>query len=133
MPLAGVPRRSTAFNAKDGQLAWEFATRQRVDSAPVIAGDRVYAAAGDGRLYALDLATGKEIWQLETGGGFTGSPAVSAQRLVIASDDGVVYCFGRSQSNANDNAVRSWVMAGTAQGAVGSDCAIRRQPHGPFE
>ena len=93
---AGEPRRSTASTPRTGSWLWEFATRQRVDSSPVIVGERVFVAAGDGRLYALDLATGKEIWQLETGGGFTGSPAVAAERLVIASDDGVVYCFGRS-------------------------------------
>ena len=68
--------------------------RQRVDASPVIVKDRVFVAAGDGRLYGLDLGTGKELWQFEAGGGFTGSPAVAARRLVIASEDGVVYCFG---------------------------------------
>ena len=69
--------------------------RLRVDASPVIVGQRVFAAAADGRLYALDLQTGKLLWEHQAGGGFAGSPAVAAGRLVIASDEGVVYCFGK--------------------------------------
>jgi outer membrane protein assembly factor BamB len=61
----------------------------------VIVGSRVFAAAADGRLYALELQTGKLLWEHQAAGGFAGSPAVAANRLVIASDQGVVYCFGR--------------------------------------
>ena len=50
--------------------------------------------SADGRVYGLNIETGKEVWQYEAGGGFTGSPAVAQGRLIIASDDGVVYCFG---------------------------------------
>ncbi len=92
--FGGRSKKVYALNADNGQLQWEFTTRQRVDASPVIVQDRVFVAAADGRLYALELKTGKELWQFEAGGGFAGSPAVADQRLVIASQDGVVYCLG---------------------------------------
>ena len=58
--------------------------------------------AADGRLYALDLATGKSVWEYEAGGGFNGSPAIADGRLVIASDDGHVYCFGKKPYMTTD-------------------------------
>ena len=68
--------------------------KKRIDSSPVIAGNRVYFGSEAGRVHALDVASGKEVWQYETGGGFASSPAIAEGKLVIASDDGVVYCFG---------------------------------------
>ncbi len=83
-----------ALHPKTGKELWTFPTKRRVDSSPVIVGDRAFVGSSDGRLYALTLLNGKKQWEYETGGGFTGSPAVADQRLVIANDDGVVYCFG---------------------------------------
>ena len=83
-----------ALNPANGDELWTFATKQRVDSSPVIVGKRVFIGAADGRLYALDLKTGKELWEYQAAGGFTGSPAVADGKLVIATDRGAVYCFG---------------------------------------
>ena len=60
----------------------------------MIVGKRVFAAASDGTLFAVDLASGKESWTFDTGSGFEASPAVGAQRLVIGTVDGTLYCFG---------------------------------------
>jgi outer membrane protein assembly factor BamB len=83
-----------ALDPKTGEELWSFATKQRIDSSPVIAGNRVFVGAADGRLYALDLKDGKQLWEYQATGGFTGSPAVADGKLVIATDRGVVYCFG---------------------------------------
>jgi outer membrane protein assembly factor BamB len=80
-----------------GEEKWRFTARRRVDSSPVIAGNRVYVGVTDGRLYALDRQTGEEIWEYEAGGAFSASPAIADGRLVIASEDGVVYCFGEKR------------------------------------
>jgi outer membrane protein assembly factor BamB len=87
-------RRVQALNPATGDELWDFPARQRIDSAPVIVGSRVFVGAADGRLYALDLKTGKELWQHQATGGYTGSPAVADGKLVIATDRGVVLCFG---------------------------------------
>jgi outer membrane protein assembly factor BamB len=87
-------RRVQAHNPATGDEIWTFATKQRIDSSPVIVGQKVYVGAADGRLYALDLKTGKELWQHQAAGGFTGSPAVADGKLVIATDRGEVICLG---------------------------------------
>ena len=86
-----------AVDPQTGEELWQYAAKQRVDSSPVIVGDRVFVGSADGRLYELDLKTGQQNWEYESGAGFPGSPAVAGGKLVIASDDGVVYCFGEKQ------------------------------------
>ena len=78
-----------------GKQLWTFNTKQRVDSSPIIVGQRAFVGSSDGRLYGLNLQTGKKEWEYEAGGGFAASPAVASGKLVIATDDGVVYCFGK--------------------------------------
>ena len=90
-------KRVYSLDPANGDLQWSFASKQRIDSSPVIVGDRVYVAAADGRIYGLNLDSGDKEWEYEAKGGFTGSPAVAAGKLVIASDEGVVYCFGEKK------------------------------------
>ena len=78
----------------DGSQLWIFATRGKVDSSPVICGDKVVAGSDDGRLYMVSLETGKELWKYEIGQPIGSSPALAEGRVVIGSDDGSVYCFG---------------------------------------
>jgi outer membrane protein assembly factor BamB len=92
--VGGRNKRVHAFDPAKGNIVWEYAAKTRIDSSPVVVGQRVFVATSGGRLYALSLAEGKQLWQYEAGGGFIGSPAVAGQRLVIANDEGVVYCFG---------------------------------------
>ena len=61
---------------------------------PVVVGGRVFVGSADGRLYAVDLKTGRERWRFEAGGHIIASPAVAAGRLVIGTDAGELYCFG---------------------------------------
>jgi outer membrane protein assembly factor BamB len=91
-------KRVQALDPKTGKGLWQFVTRARIDSSPVIVGQQAFVGSSDGRLYAINLKTGKETWQYETGDGFSGSPAVAAGCLVIASDEGTVYCFKKSAS-----------------------------------
>jgi outer membrane protein assembly factor BamB/beta-lactamase regulating signal transducer with metallopeptidase domain len=87
-----------ALSPQDGALRWTYPAKAAVDASPVIVGERAYVGLGNGRLVALDLATGNELWSYEAGGGFTGSPAVASGRLVIANDrNGAVYCFGKRE------------------------------------
>jgi len=49
---------------------------------------------GDGKVYVLDLASGKKVWEFEAGSGFTASPAVAGGRIVIGDTDGKLYAIG---------------------------------------
>ncbi len=92
--FGGRDKRIRALDPAKGTQIWEFVTRGRVDSSPVVVGDRLYVGSTDGRIYGLDCKTGNEVWRYEAGGAITGSAAIAQGRMVIASEDGVVYCFG---------------------------------------
>ncbi len=91
--IGGRDKRLRALAADTGQLIWEFAAKSRIDSSPVIVGDRVFVGSDGGILHAVILGTGKPVWKFETGASITASPAVADGCLVIASTDGIVYCF----------------------------------------
>ena len=86
-----------ALTPDTGEAVWTFATGGRVDSSPVIAGERVFFGSMKGVIHGLSLATGQEEWRFETGSAIVASPAVSDGRLVIGDDNGVLYCFGEPE------------------------------------
>lgn len=92
--ISGRDKRLHALDLKTGRQRWEFASRGRMESSPVVVGDRVFIASYDGNLYAVDIASGRQRWRFETGAPITASPAVARGRLVIGTEDGVIYCFG---------------------------------------
>jgi outer membrane protein assembly factor BamB len=77
-----------------GAEVWTFSTGARVESSPLIIGNRIFVGSNDGNLYELDLATGKKIWEFVAGAPLSASPAAAQGALVIGSEDGVLYCFG---------------------------------------
>jgi len=77
-----------------GQDVWAFATQRKVDSSPVVVGDKVVVGSDDGRLYVVSLKNGEKLWSYEIGKPVGSSPAVADGKIVIGSDDGSVYCFG---------------------------------------
>ena len=81
-----------AWKRGAGVPAWEFPTKGRVDSSPVVAGKRVIVGSLDGHLYVLDLARGSEIARFDLGS-IASSPAVGGQCVVVATFQGDVYCL----------------------------------------
>jgi outer membrane protein assembly factor BamB len=94
--IGGRDKMVHCLDAATGDIVWEFTTKARVDSSPLVMGERVYVGSADGRVYGLDLASGEEVWSYEAGGKFSASPGVADGRMVIGSSDGVLYCFGSS-------------------------------------
>ena len=72
----------------------------RVDSSPAIAGGRVFVGSNDGRVYGLDLASGKKVWEYEAASPVTSSPAVAKGKVVVATADVQVHLL-RITPNAN--------------------------------
>jgi len=65
-------------------LRWKFATKGPIRSSPTLAGDLVLFGSGDGFLYAVEAATGRERWRAGLGGAVASAPAV-AGGLVFAT------------------------------------------------
>jgi len=62
-------------------------------SSPVVSGGTVVAGAGDGMVYAVDLASGRVRWRGATEGRVRSSPAVDGGTVYVGSADGRVYAF----------------------------------------
>jgi outer membrane protein assembly factor BamB len=80
------------------QPAWPGTdTRMPFDRAfhTVIAGDMLlFGSSADGKVSALDAATGEERWTFLTGGPVRFAPAVWRDRAFVVSDDGFLHCLG---------------------------------------
>ncbi len=76
---------------------WSVTTKGKVESSPVIAGKVVFVGSGDGNLYGLRLADGKQVWKFAAGAEITASPAIGRGRLIIGTGDGAIYCFGKKK------------------------------------
>src|SRR6266478_3366672 len=59
-------------------LLWTFKTEKPVKSSPAIAGGNVFVGSDDGRMYSIDLNTGKKRWGFKTEGTVESSPLVLA-------------------------------------------------------
>lgn len=84
-----------ALEPQTGQLLWTYPAKSRVDSSPVIVGERVFFGTVGGELVALNLNSGKKTWEFVIGASIIASPSVAAGKLVIGADDGRIYCFGK--------------------------------------
>jgi outer membrane protein assembly factor BamB len=86
-----------AVNAADGTLRWTAHTGGPVSYPPSISNNRLYAGSGDGWVYCLEAATGKQLWRFRAAptertipifGSLTSTWAVGSGVLV---EDGVAY------------------------------------------
>jgi len=75
-------------------LLWTFSTTQGgFESTAAIVGGAVYIGCTDGKLYALDLASGEMRWEFATPLGFSASAAVRDGLVYIGDADGKFYCL----------------------------------------
>ena len=115
------------------EIEWEFKyAKGAFESGPIIVtqdeGTTVYAAGIDvnvnGKLLAIDLATGKEKWNFEVEDGFVASPAWQNGRLFVGDMLGNLYCVDatgnlkwkhetQGQINSGANFYKSLVLWGS--------------------
>ena len=78
-----------AWSGRDTRMPFDLAYHA------VIADGRVFfGSSADGKVYALEAASGAERWTFFTGAPVRFPPAVWKDRLFAASDDGFLYCLG---------------------------------------
>ncbi len=94
-----------ALDLQSGATLWTLATGPDLPfvgdprafdlfvSSPTIADGTVYVGSGDGKVYAVDLATGKPRWAHATGHRVRSTPAVADGGVYVGSFDGKVYCL----------------------------------------
>ncbi len=92
--LGGRDKMVHAIDRTTGESRWTVTSRARVDSSPVIMGERVFVGSSSGDLYELDLESGATVWTFETGSSIAASPSIASGKLVIGTEDGQLYCFG---------------------------------------
>ncbi len=107
MYTSGVAGRAYAFDAASGKALWSFEPKVDMQVNRTVCcdmanrgvavapdgkgGGKVFVAALDGVLYALDAKTGRPVWQADTiedhsrGGNSTGAPEVAGSVVVIGN------------------------------------------------
>jgi outer membrane protein assembly factor BamB len=92
--IGSQDKRVYGLKRDTGEEAWSFLTRGKVDSSPVVVGNRVFVGSMDGKLYELDLAKGTKINEFNLDGAISASPAVGSGRLVIGTQKNLIHCLG---------------------------------------
>ena len=62
-------------------------------SSPAVVGGVIFVGSLDGKVYALNAATGALIWSYTTGDWVASSPAVVGGVVYVGSGDGKVYAL----------------------------------------
>ncbi|ADV27246.1 outer membrane assembly lipoprotein YfgL [Pseudoxanthomonas suwonensis 11-1] len=113
------PRKAWSVDLGDGER--RIGARQ----GPAVADGRVFAAAGEGRVLALDLQTGKRVWEFKAdkkeGLRLTGGPGVGGGLVAVGGLDGTVLVLDAQDGSERWRAkVRSEIIAAptVTQGVV---------------
>lgn len=88
-------------------------------NAPVVAWDKIFAAATSGRLIALDKRTGETVWALRTEAPLKASPSVVGKTIFVGDVAGRLYAVdvltgqkqlgvGDSWSHITHTSIRIW-------------------------
>lgn len=96
-----------AINAGNGHIRWirpMGSSSSLNSSSPAVANGLVYIGAGDGRLYALNAATGIMRWSYNTGSPIDSTPILADGTIYFGNDNSRVYAL-----NAADGYVR-WTI-----------------------
>lgn len=97
--IAGYDGLVYAYNAASGTQRWVYPRQGALK--PFIGGlalgaDKLYVGNTNGKLLALDLATGDYIWDFQTGDRIWATPAVDSDTVYIGSFDKKLYALDAS-------------------------------------
>ncbi len=90
-----------AFDAKNGDLAWEKELPALTSSAPTIGKDKIYFGVHayqtmDNQIRApqimcLSVVNGKILWQVDTEGAILAAPVIAGDALFFGTDENIFY------------------------------------------
>jgi eukaryotic-like serine/threonine-protein kinase len=97
----GSGTRLWALDLTTGQTIWSFDTGDRITSAPLVNGGKVYIATWHGEIFALDGAHGTMLWVYTLNGttkqsvvdGVGGSMALAGGKLYVGDYRGELICL----------------------------------------
>lgn len=79
-------------------LVWDFATRGRIYSSPVVDDSTLYIGSNDSCLYALDKFNGSLKWKFRTEGQIKSRPLLFNGSVIFNSTDGLVYSVDKKNA-----------------------------------
>ncbi len=94
-----------ALGLRDGRSLWTVPTGSAVPfqgdprgfdlfvSSPTVTDGSVFVGGGDGKVHAIDVATGRLRWSHPTGHRVRSTPAVADGSVFVGSFDGKLYCL----------------------------------------
>jgi outer membrane protein assembly factor BamB len=101
-------RQLISLHPETGAVNWQTTMRSGVESSPVLVDQqRIFVGDGSGRLYEVQLDSGKIVNEISLRGKLLAGPAVGFERLVIASERGIVYCLGQTQPAKSESMLQS--------------------------
>jgi outer membrane protein assembly factor BamB len=83
------------------EFLWEKSGIGTDVATPVVSNGKIFVLSFSGKIWCLDILTGKELWQTELPGGkgvFYSSPILAGDKLYICSDEGAFYVCEVSQT-----------------------------------
>ena len=83
-----------------GRLEWSFRKEGVIrhlfpKAAPLVEGERLYVASGDGHFYALQKRTGRVIWQTNLDAGIYTSPTMAMDLYYVITRNKTLYRLGK--------------------------------------
>ncbi len=103
-----------ALALSDGRELARLEFPSPVRLAPVLGPGRVYAAAEDGTIAAIDRATRAEVWRRRLPARPGGEPTVDGDRLVLGDRSGVVHVLAA----ATGEPIRTWTLPAPVTGRI---------------
>lgn len=93
--IGGRDKMVHAISPENGESKWTYTAKSRIESSPVIVGNRVFFGTTRGIFIALDITNGKKVWEYETASSIVASPSAADGKIYIGTEDGILYCFGK--------------------------------------
>ena len=109
---------------------WTFSVDDAFESTAAIAGGTVFVGSFNGKLYAVDLSTGRKQWEFSTDLGFNAAPAAREGLVYIGDIDGRFFCVdartgklkwhfdSEAEINSSANFHRDHVLFGSQDGIL---------------